>query len=134
NASMAEALEDISQATPATWYPWGRSIVILPKRELVRAQLGKTLTARYKGVEVGQVVMELLQRAGVDCTVDPGSYERVPAPYRSVTLLLDNATIQQALETIGGYTGLGFDISDNGVRVWNQLVRPPSTAPSTQPQ
>ncbi len=133
NATMAEALEDMSQATAATWYPWGRSIVILPKREQVRTQLSKTLTARYKAVDVGQVLMELFQRAGVDFTVDPGSYERVPAAYRNVTLLLDNATIQQALETIGGYTGLGFEVSDNGVHVWNQLVRP-ATAPSSQPQ
>src|SRR5262249_55018331 len=90
NPSMAERLEDMSQWTTATWYPWGRSVVILPKREQIRSQLGKTLTASYKGVDVGQVVMELLQRAGVDFTVDPGAYERVPLPYRSVTLLLDN--------------------------------------------
>lgn len=132
NASMAEALEEMTRQSPATWYPWGKSVVILPKREQIRTQLGKTLSARYKSVDVGQVVMELFQRAGVDFTVEPGSYQRVPSGYRNVTLLLDNATIQQALETIGGYTGLGFEVSDNGVRVWNQLVRP-SSAPSTQP-
>lgn len=132
-ASMAEALEDMAQQTAATWYPWGRSIVILPKREQVRTQLGKTISSHYKAVDVGQVLTELFLRGGIDFTVEPGAYQRVPPAYRSVTLLLDNATIQQALQTIGGYTGLGFEISDDGVRVWNQLVRP-STLPSTAPQ
>ncbi len=129
NATMAEALETMSQQTNATWYPWGKSIVVLPKREQVRGQLSKTLTARYNGVDVGQVLLELFQRAGVDFTVEPGAYEHVPASYRNIKLMLDDATIQQALETVGGYTGLGFEVTDQGVHVWNQTV--PTTQGST---
>jgi len=130
--SMAEALEEIVRETNATWYPWGSNIVVVPKREQLRTQLGKTLTARYRSVDVGQVLMELFQRAGVDFTVDPGAYQQIPPVYRNITLLLDNATIQQALQTIGGYTGLGFEVNDDGVRVWNQL-NPSTTAPTTNP-
>jgi hypothetical protein len=132
NMTMAEALEAMVHQTNATWYPWGNSLVVVPKREQLRTQLGKTLTARYRSVDVGQVLMELFQRAGVDFTVDPGSYQHIPSAYRNITLMLDNATIQQALQTIGGYTGLGFEVNDDGVRVWNQLISP-ATAPTTNP-
>jgi hypothetical protein len=133
NATMAETLEDMVHQTNATWYPWGRTIVIVAKQEQVRNQLAKSLTARYRNVDVGQVLLELFQRAGVDFTVDPGSFERIPPGYRNITLLLDNATIQQALETIGGYTGLGFEATDNGVHVWNQLIPSPTTTPASSP-
>ncbi len=42
NATMADALEAIANTTTVTWYPWGKSIVILGKEEQVRAQLNKT--------------------------------------------------------------------------------------------
>jgi hypothetical protein len=122
NATMAQALEDIGEQTTFTWYPWGKTLVVLPKHQLIRDQLGKTITTRYNGVDVSQVVQELLVQAGVNFTVDPGAYARIPPAYRTVHLLLDNATIQQALESIGGYTGLGFDITGNGVHVVNQSV------------
>jgi hypothetical protein len=129
NATLADALEELTKQTTATWYPWGKSIVIVSKQQQIRAQLGKPLTARYNGVDISQVILELFQRAGVDFTVDPGCYERIPANYRNVKLLLDNAGIDQALETIGGYTGLGFEVTDKGVRVFNQFV-PPATQAS----
>jgi hypothetical protein len=132
NATMAQALEEMSHQTNATWYPWGKSIVILSKQEQVRTQLSKPLTARYNGVDVSQVLLELFQRAGVDFTIDPGAYQRIPANYRGIKLTLDNASIQQALETIGGYTGLGFEVTDQGVHVVNQFI--PTTQPaSTRP-
>jgi hypothetical protein len=126
NATLSDALEDLSTQTTATWYPWGKRLVIVPKRQQIRDQLAKTLTARYNGVDVSQVVLELLQRAGVDFIVEPGAYQHIPAEHRNVRLMLDNATVQQALETIGGYTGLEFEVTDSGVRVANQ------SAPATQ--
>jgi hypothetical protein len=124
NATMAELLEDISQQTNATWYPWGKTIVIVSKQEQLRSQLNKTITARYNGVDVGQVLLELFQRAGVDFTVDPGAYEKIPAQARNIQLLLDNASIQQALESISGYTGLGFETTDKGMKVSYQADVP----------
>lgn len=130
NATMAQALEAMSHQTNATWYPWGKSIVILSKQEQVRTQLSKTLTARYNDVDVSQVLLELFQRAGVDFTIAPGAYQRIPAHYRGIKLTLDNASVEQALETIGGYTGLGFEVTDQGVHVINQFI-PAATQPAT---
>ena len=138
NASVYDALQAVATQTPVTWYPWGESIVVLPKEQQVRQQLGHKITARYNGVDVAQVLLELSQRAGVPFDVEPGAYQRVPAAYRQVSLLLDDATVQSALESIGGYTGLGFDVTDTGVHVYNQFtptpeVVPPATRPATQP-
>jgi hypothetical protein len=133
NASMADALEAICQQTDAAWYPWGKTIVIVSKEEQVRSQLTKTITARYNGVDVSQVLLELSQRAGVDFTIDPGAYQKVPAQFRSIQLMLDNASVQQALESISGYTGLGFDITDKGVHVSYQADTGAAPLPATRP-
>jgi hypothetical protein len=130
NATVMDALEAVAAQTPVTWYPWGQSIVVLPKEQQVRQQLGHTITVRYAGVDVGQVLLELSQRAGVPFDVEPGAYQRIPPAFRDVSLLLDDATVQQALETIGGYTGLGFDVTDTGVHVYNQFTPDPATRPA----
>ena len=117
NGTMADALEEIARQTNVTWYPWGKSIVVLSKQQQFRNQLSKRLTTRYDGVDVQQVVLELFERAGVEFTVDAGAYQHVPAGNRSIHLQLDDATIQQALQTIGGFTGLSFQITDDGVHV-----------------
>jgi hypothetical protein len=130
NASLADALEDSVQQSDTAWYPWGKSILIVGKEEQIRTQLNKTLTARYNGVEVSQVLLELFQRAGVDFTVDPGAYQKVPPQFRSIQLMLDNASVQQALESISGYTGLAFDVTEKGVHVSYQGT---DAGPATRP-
>src|SRR5207237_7955067 len=79
----------------------------------------KNISSRYDGVDVTQLLSELSQRAGVDFVYEPGSIERVPADFRKIKLLLDNATIKQALESIAAFTGLGYVANDNGVYFWN---------------
>jgi hypothetical protein len=128
NATVMDALEAVAAQTPVTWYPWGQSVVVLPKEQQVRQQLNHKITTRYNGIDVSQVLLELSQRAGVPFDVEPGAYQRVPAAYRTVSLLLDDASVQSALETIGGYTGLGFDVTDTGVHVYNQFA--PDAAPA----
>jgi hypothetical protein len=127
NATIADALEAISTQTGATWYPWGTSIVVVPKEEQIRTQLNKVLTARYNAVDVDQVLLELSQRAGVRFIVEPGAYQKVPAADRSITLLLDNASIQQGLDSISGHTGLAFEVTDAGVRVYFPAAENDST-------
>ena len=136
NATVLDALEGMAAQTAVTWYPWGQSVVVLPKEQQVRQQLAHRITVRYAGVDVGQVLLELSQRAGVPFDVEPGAYQRIPPAYRNVSLLLDDATVQQALETIGGYTGLGFDVTDAGVHVYNQFTPAADAAtpsPATRP-
>ena len=102
-----DALQAVAAQTSVTWYPWGQTVVVLPKEQQVRQQLGHTINARYADVDVAQVLLELSRRAGVPFDVEPGAYQRVPAAYRKVSLLLDDATVQSALESIGGYHRAG---------------------------
>jgi hypothetical protein len=133
-STLNDALETIDRQTAATWYPWGRSIVVLPKHEQIRALLTRRLTTRYDGVDVAQVLIDLFQRAGVDFSVEPGAYQRIPPEDREIRLALESASIQQALDAIGGYTGLAFDTSDDGVRVSTAAARATTaTATATAP-
>jgi hypothetical protein len=130
NATLAGALEELSRQTSVTWYVAGKNIVIVSKQQQVYSQLAKTLTKKYDGVDVSQVLLDLFQRAGVDFTIDAGAYQRIAGGYRTIHLQLDNATIQQALQTIGGYTGLSFDVTADGVHVsMPTLSATPTSAP-----
>src|SRR5262249_48594390 len=104
----------------ATWYPWDRSVLIVPKEVMIRDLLGKTVNIRYTGVDVAQVLAELSQRSGVEFTIEPGAIQRIPVEFRTVRLVIGNATIRQALENIAGFTGLGYVVNENGVYIWNQ--------------
>lgn len=120
NATLMEALESIARDTRATWYPWDKSIVILPKDLQIRGQLDKSITVRYNGVDVSQVLAELSQRSGVEFSLEPGAIGHLPVELRTIRLVLTNASIRQALESISGFTGLGYVVNENGVYIWNQ--------------
>ena len=124
NATLMDALESLAKETRATWYPWGKSIVIVSKEDQIRNQLGKTISIRYNGVDVSQALAELSQRAGVDFAIEPGAIQRIPTEFRTIRLILDNATIKQALENLAGFTGLGYIVNENGVYIWNQMNTP----------
>lgn len=124
NASLMDALEAIAKETRATWYPWGKSVVVVPKEDQIRNQLSKSITIRYNGVDVSQVLAELSQRSGVEFSIEPGAIQRISPEFRTVRLYLDNATIKQALENLAGFTGLGYVVNENGVYIWNQLTNP----------
>jgi hypothetical protein len=133
NATIAEALESLVRdaRTDATWYPWGKSIVILPKEQVILQQLQKTINRRFSNTDLGQVLSELAQAAGVDFDIEPGALQRVPPEYRRVTMLLENASVRQALENVRGITGLDYVIKPTGVYLWNQNPNPsPSAATS----
>ena len=119
NASLLDALEAIPQNSDATWYPWGSTLVVQQKADHYRDQLGKTITVRYNGVDIAQVLSELSTRSGVPFVIEPGAVQRIPQDARIVKLTLDAAPIQQALENIAGFTGLAWSVSDKGVYIWN---------------
>ncbi len=124
NATLLQGLESIVNQSAGTWYPWGESLVIVSRTDQIRNQLNKALTARFEGVDISQVLLELSQQAGVEFSIEPGALQRIAPEARNVRLLLDNASIRQALENIAGFTGLGYVINDRGVYLWNQSSTP----------
>ena len=119
NASLLEALEALAKDTRATWYPWGKSIVIVPKEDQIRNQLARTITVRYPGTDVIQVLTELSQKAGVPFEIEPGAFQRIAPEFRRIRLELYDTSIVKALESIAGFTGLGYVINEKGVYIWN---------------
>ena len=121
NATMYDALEALSRETAATWYPWGRSIVVLPREMQVRNnQLSRPIDIRFNGVDVAQVLVELEQAAGVPFEIEAGAVQRVAAESRNISMILYNVTVQQALEAVSGVTGLDYVVKGDGIYIWNQ--------------
>ncbi len=120
NATLKDALESVAANTPATWYPWGKTIVVVNKEEPIRNLLARTISVRFPDVDISQVLSELSTRAGVAFTIEPGAIQRIPPESRKVNLVLTNATIQQALETLAGFTGLSYTVNGKGVYIWNE--------------
>ncbi|HSU68045.1 MAG TPA: DUF4974 domain-containing protein [Tepidisphaeraceae bacterium] len=128
DATLSEALQDMSRQTDATWYPWGKDIVIVPKQQQIRLQLDKTITARYNGQDISKVLDILSRRSGVPFQIEPGAFQRVPQEYRSIKLDLENATVRQVLDDIRGLTGLEYVVKPEGIYVWNQNPNPSPAA------
>jgi hypothetical protein len=120
NATAFEALNKVAAQTQLTWYPWGKSVVVLPKSDEVRRQLQRTVTARYNGVDVTQVLQELSQKAGVRFDIEPGAVQQIAPESRSIRLVLDDYSIQSALDSLSGVTGLDYTVKGDSVYVWNQ--------------
>jgi hypothetical protein len=121
NATLMDALESLVESTGATWHPWGKTLVIIPKEEHVRAQLAnKEISVRYNDVDIAKVLTELSSRSGVPFTIEPGAVQNIPPEARKVGLILDNTSVQQALEYIGGFTGLSYVVNEKGVYLFNK--------------
>jgi len=116
--TLAGALDEIARRTSLSWYPWGDSVVVAPRATIYRALLDRVVNVRYDGVDVSQVLLDLSQRAGIEFTIQPGAIQRIPPESRNVRLLVD-APIRQALESLAGFTGLGYVVNDKGVYIWN---------------
>src|SRR4051812_9465484 len=126
NATLSHALEAISQQTEGTWYPWEKSIVIVPKEEQIRNQLNKTISVRWDSVDIEQVLQELSTRSGVPFSFEAGAIQRVPVEFRKVRLFLQEVPIKQALETLNSVTGLGYSVTEDGVYIWNAAATSPA--------
>ena len=119
NQTLLEVLEEMHKQTGATWYPWGRTIVIVPKEDHVRMLLDRPVTVRFNGVDVSQVLGELSRRSGVPFIIEPGAVQRISPESRTIKLTLENVSTRQALESVAGFTGLGYVANETGIYVWN---------------
>ncbi|HET6252162.1 MAG TPA: DUF4974 domain-containing protein [Tepidisphaeraceae bacterium] len=131
NATLNDALKELTKQTDFTWYAWGPNVVVLSKEDQIARQLDRTITRNFNGADIAQVLAELSQASGVEFNLEPGALQRVPADFRRITLILGNAKIREALENIRGVTGLDYIIKPGGVYLWNQNApAPAATTPS----
>lgn len=127
DASIADALDALASQSKLTWYPWGDSVVVLPKRDVVAARLDRPVSMRYDGVDIATVLIDLSRQAGFEIAVEPGAIQRVPPEFRIIRIGVEGvAPARKALETLQGFTGLGYVVTDDAVYVWNQNSNPAS--------
>jgi hypothetical protein len=118
NASMLDALEAIAEQTAATWYPWGNSFIVLPREQWVRNRLDSPINLSVSPVDIQEALYELQLAAGVPFTVEPGAFQRVPEQNRRIRLNVPGKSVRNALESLAGVTGLGYQVTDTGVYVY----------------
>jgi len=101
-----------------TWYLWGDNILIIPRERQIERQLQQTVTLRYDNAKLVTVLLDLAKQARVKLNMDPGVMDLIPAETREhFNLRMAEATIAQALEVIGGATGLEFVREPEGLTV-----------------
>jgi hypothetical protein len=115
NATLMDALEEMSRQTPATWYPWGRTLVVTHKIDAVRLLLSRRITRQFDDEELSQVLLDLAEYSHAGFHYAPGAL--AAAGDRHVNFRLEGATVEEALEFISGKTGLQFTTTDDGVSV-----------------
>jgi hypothetical protein len=130
NSTLLQALDEISLQTNATWYPSATSIIVLKKVDQIRMQLATRVTVRFDGKDVSEVLLDLSRRSGIDMEIEPGAIRKIDPPFRTIRLELENASVEQALQSICGFTGLAFAVTDHGARIWYAM--PPATQPATE--
>lgn len=133
NATLNDALREVSKQTNLTWYPWGQTVVIVPKEVQVGRMLDRTLTRHYSNTDLAQILTELSQAADVPFEIQPGAIQRVPVEFRKLTLLLDNAKVREALEEIRGVTGLDYEPRNGAVYISSAPMAAPVAGPTTVP-
>ena len=119
DATLLRAMEAIHEQTAATWYPWGDTLVVVPKDAWVRRMLEQPVDLRYAQVDLARALRDLEEAAGVPFRIEPGALGRVPEGRQRVQLTLDGATVREALDSLGGYTGLGYAVEADGIYLWN---------------
>ena len=118
-ATLLQAMEAIAEQTSATWYPWADTFIVLPKSDWVARQLDAPVNLSYNTVEIMKVLDDLEDAAGVPFEIEPGALQYIPESSQRVRLFLDNATVREALESLGSVTGLGYSVRDTGIYIWN---------------
>lgn len=105
--------------------------MIVPKEDQIARQLDRTVTKQYNGTDVGKVLSELSEAAGVEFSLEAGAIQRVPPEFRRISLILGNAKVREALEEIRGVTGLDYVVKPEGIYFWNQ--NPPAAVAANVP-
>ncbi|MFP4354567.1 MAG: STN domain-containing protein [Phycisphaerae bacterium] len=102
----------------ATWYLAGDAIVVLPMEKQIHRQLQTRTSIEAQGRKLIDVLRQLTDAARVEMDPQPGVFALLPESTRdSVSLRMNDVTVEQALKVISGATGLVFTPTAKGVAV-----------------
>jgi len=114
-ATLMDAMEEMTRQTGATWYPWGRTLVVTPKIDAVRLLLGRRITRKFQDENLSQVLLDLAAYGNVKFSYAPGAL--AAADDKPFNFHLEGATVEDALQFISGKTKLRFETTEDGVNV-----------------
>ncbi|MEE9294160.1 MAG: hypothetical protein V3W34_04225 [Phycisphaerae bacterium] len=116
----SEVLSRACEAVGWTWYPSGKRIVVIERGRQIQRELSRPITLRAQHQRLSDVLAELAQKAHMTFHFEPGAVASVPhETRRDFSVLLVDASVEQALEVICGATGLSFAVGRDGVRFSN---------------
>lgn len=116
--SAAEVLDIATRALGWTWYPWDRQIVVITREQQAMRLLDKRYTLNYRRQNIGQIILELTDLAGLTVKFDSGVLDKLPAETReSFSLVAENYSVRQALELICGTTGLEYHLKGETITI-----------------
>ena len=127
NATLMDALESLTKETAATWYPWGKNIIIVTKDESTRRLLSKPLTIfpdpTTQILDLTQLYTDIAKETGVVVEFQPGAISALPPEARALrgkiagAPLFENVPARQILEIVSAATGLQYAVQDDKVYV-----------------
>ncbi len=123
-------LEAATQGLGWLWVPAGHTIVIYSRSEDIQQRLDRPLDMSYRRMALDELLLDLGRRIDVTIHFEPGVLQRVAARDRNVDLIQRGMTVRQALELIGGNTGLVYDVVEDGIVIGPP---PPTTAAADAP-
>jgi hypothetical protein len=126
NASLMEAMSEIAQQTDATWYPWGKRLVVTKKIDAVRMLLGKPVRREFRHESLEQMLADLSKDSGVEFIFAPDTLDQVPQSKRMPNIDLLGMSLKDSLQFLTALTNLSFTVTADGVFVSYQ-------GPATQP-
>ena len=107
-----------------TWYVQadeqsGRiNIIILSTTALFEKKLDRRVTIQYDREPVGKVLRELAQKAGLQVEFEPGCLAMLDEDIREgLSLVMRDATIKSAFETLSATTGLKYELDKTGIKI-----------------
>lgn len=129
-----EILDAASHRLGWVWYPRGKHLAIIDRLEQVHRQLQTRVSLRAERRPLAEVLAKLAGQLRVQIHIEPGAILSLPRePREQFSLLLIDASAQQALEVIAGASGLAYRITDEGVFMHNALPAPSQEPPAPGP-
>lgn len=116
--SVAQMLEVAAGSLGWTWFPDKDHLVIMTNQAQIAHRLARRFSYRYSNQPLSHILADLAKRANVALNLEPGMMRKLPPSIaQSSNLVLQQASIRQALEILCAETGLNYSMERDGLSV-----------------
>lgn len=117
-----------------SWHPWGKTLALITAEEQAWRDLQRPVTLQVEHQPLAAVLEQLSAQSGLHVQIDPEVLETLPRETReNFSLLLVDATVQQALEAITKATKLRIDLHSGGVNLVSPMAEMTAASPAPAP-